>query len=703
MQSITDKFDLALQHHRAGNLHQAEMLYRQVLQAEPQNVNALHLLGLIAYQAGRSDLAIGYIQESLRLYPTFPAAHYNLANALRDQRRLDEAISHYQEAIRLQPDHAHSYNNLGHILKQQGKLDAAIASLRQALRLDPDLAEAYNTLGNALREQRKLDEAIAAFRQALRCRPNYFEVYNNLGVALQDQGKHAEAVASFRHALTLNPDFAAAYNNLGNALRDQDQFGEAISAYQQALRLKPDFAEVFNNLGNVLRDQGRLDEALVNYEKVLQLRPQFADAHFNLALTLQDQGKFDLALLRCQQALQLRPAFPEAYNTLGSIFKNQDKLDEAVAAYREALRLNPVYIEAFNNIGVVLQDQGKHDEALTCLRQSVALRPDYADAHFNLSLQLLVRGQYAEGWEEYAWRWRSKAFLNSSASGRPALPEPVWDGSPLHGRSILLLAEQGLGDTIMFVRYAPLLKQRGAGKVLLACPPELKGLSSSCKGIDQIVTETPFPQYDVGSFLVSLPRLLGTSSTEHIPADVPYLGSDPQRIERWEARLSSLAPRPVRRVGIVWQGNPSHKQDRWRSVRLEQFAPLAAHPGVRLISLQKGVGREQLEKNPQLAADLGPELVDLADTAAVIHGLDLVITVDTALAHLAGALAAPVWVAVAMVPDWRWLLNREDSPWYPSMRLFRQARQGQWDEVFDRMRIALSDFSSRTSAATTGE
>ena len=224
---------------------------------------------------------------------------------------------------------------------------------------------------------------------------------------------------------------------------------------------------------------------------------------------------------------------------------------------------------------------------MTSLRHALRLKSDYADAHFNLSLQLLVRGDFAQGWEEYAWRWRSKAFLTGSAS-RPTMPEPVWDGSPLLGRSILMLAEQGLGDTIQFVRYAPLLKEHGAGKVLLACPPELKGLMSSCKGIDEIVTETPFPPFDVGTFLVNLPRHLGTISVARIPANVPYLDSSPDHTERWEARLSRSAPRPILRIGIAWQGNPSHKSDRWRSVRLEQFAPAGGAAGRASGSVYKG-------------------------------------------------------------------------------------------------------------------
>jgi hypothetical protein len=329
--------------------------------------------------------------------------------------------------------------------------------------------------------------------------------------------------------------------------------------------------------------------------------------------------------------------------------------------------------------------------------------PEYADAHFNLATLLLTYGNFAEGWAEYAWRWRSRAFMGGNAA-RSLQSAMTWDGSPLRGRKMLLHAEQGLGDTIQFGRYAALLKEQGAGKILLACAPELQALMRGCRGVDEIVTATPFPPYDVGAFLVDLPRMLGMTSIEQIPANVPYLDCDPDLVARWEARMAAAEEqRPRLRVGIAWQGNPGHRSDRWRSVPLDLFAPLAELPGVRLVSLQKGAGREQLEKMPKLALDLGPELADLADTAAVIRGLDLVITVDTALAHLAGALAAPVWVAMAMVTDWRWLLERADSPWYPSMRLFRQALLGQWDEVFRRMKIALGEYATGLRGSTSRE
>ena len=387
--------------------------------------------------------------------------------------------------------------------------------------------------------------------------------------------------------------------------------------------------------------------------------------------------------------MQLKPDFAEAYNNLANALRIQGNLDEAIVSYRRAVQLKPDWAQPYSNLANALQWRGHYDEALATCRQALRLQPDYVDAHLNYSMPLLLLGQFAEGWSEYEWRWRTQDFQRFVASW-PRSPGRYWDGSPLAGRTILLHAEQGLGDTIQFVRYAALLRQQGAGNVLLRCPPSLHRLMGTCRDIHAVFSENALPDCDVQLNLLSLPHLLGTTSIERIPANVPYLDSDPALVERWRDRLAALdGNRSSLRVGIVWQGSPTHTTDRWRSVSLGQFAPLAEQAGVRLFSLQKGSGIEQLAKMPELAVDLGSELVDLADTAAVIRCLDLVISVDTVVAHLAGALGVPVWLALSRVPDWRWLLEREDSPWYPSMRLFRQAELGQWEEVFRRMGEAL--------------
>lgn len=689
MSSVAQMLDMALQYHRVGNLHQAERLYRQILQLEPQHADALHFLGVIAQQVGRNDLAIDYIGQALRLQPHFPAAHNNLGMALRNQGRLAEAFAHYRAALAQQPDFAEAHSNLGIALQDQGQLADAIASYREALRHKPDFAEAHNNLGNALREQGQLDEAFLHCQRAVNLRPNYADAYRNLGIILQDQGKIDEAIALYHQVLRLQPDHAEACFNLANALQTQEQDNDAIRYYQEAIKRKPDYADAYYNLGMALQKQGKLDEAIASYQQTLRCQPDLADAYYNIGMALQEQQKLDEAIAIYRQALSLKPEFAEAYNNIGMALRDQGRLDEAIAACRQALRLKADFAEAYTNLANALGNSGQYDEADAHYLEAVRLKPDMAEAHFNRALHLFLQGNFAAAWPEYEWRWQAKGFLKKGQS-TPDLGLHIWDGSDLQGRNILLHSEQGLGDTIHFARYAALLKRRGAGQVLLTCPPELHRLMRSCQGIDQVLPRIPAAGFDVAIFLLSVPRLLGTLSVEDIPADVPYLHCDPHQVERWEAWLAERgAGRPGLRVGIAWQGFTGHTGDRWRSVPLTQFAPLAEHAGIRLVSLQKGPGSEQLTQRPGLALNAGPELLDMADTAALVRCLDLVIAVDTAVVHLAGALGKPVWVAVPKVPDFRWMLRREDSPWYPTMRLFRQMERGHWDEVFQRIKMAI--------------
>ena len=352
---------------------------------------------------------------------------------------------------------------------------------------------------------------------------------------------------------------------------------------------------------------------------------------------LRKQKKREDALRAYREALRLNPNYVEVYNNQGIVLNRGGQTRRGRDQPREAIRRKPDFADAHINLGVALHDLGRLEESIASYRKALEFEPENGDAYFKMALPLLQQGNFTAGWEAYEWRWRAKVF-QVRRGALISLGRLQWDGSPLQGRSIRLHVEQGFGDMLQFVRYASLLKQQGAGRVVLVCPLDLQRLMGSCADVDEVICSPPFPDTDVGAFLLSLPRLLGTTSVERIPAQVPYLDCDPELVERWRTRLAALDDRPAGlRVGIVWQGNPGHAADRWRSVSLEQFAPLAELPGVRLISLQKGDGRDELAKMPDLAVDLGPELNDMADTAAVIRCLDLVITVDTAVAHLAGA------------------------------------------------------------------
>lgn len=684
MTSISEALALAVRQHQAGQLQAAEQIYRQILSVEPNHAEALHLLGVIASQVGQNEIAIEYIGRAVRLKEHEPAFHNNLGEAYRALRNVSEASACYRRALGLKPDYAEAHNNLGSLFWDHGKVTEAVACFRRALELKPGYAVSHYNLGKAHQQQGKLDEAVASFRRALEFNPHYSAAHNSLGLALNAQGKADAAIDCYRRALQLTPDAAEVYLNLGDACRSQGMADEAIACYLRALELQPDYAAAHNNLGNAFQDQGMPAEAVACYRRALELEPDHVAAYNNLGNALQTLNKLDEAVVCFRRVLELEPDYAASHNNLGNAYLRQGKLDDAVTSYRRAVELQPNYAEAHNNLGSVFHELGKLEDAIACFRRAIDLRPDFAEAHHNLSLVLLLAGNFEQGWLEYEWRRKKKDFLF------PAIEQPLWDGGPLQGRTILLHDEQGLGDTLQFLRYAPLVKARG-GRVLVACPPALTGILSRSPGIDELVCSDSLPPFDVYAPLLSLPALFQTT-LETIPANVPYLFADPNLVQAWRQKLES---RREFKIGIAWQGSPRNPADQRRSFPLDAFSPLARLEGVRLYSLQKGPGTGQLRAlaDQMDVEDLGSRLDEsggaFMETAAVMRNLDLVVTADTSIAHLAGGLGVPVWVALMHVPDWRWLLHGEGSLWYPSMRLFRQVERGNWADVFARIARAV--------------
>jgi Flp pilus assembly protein TadD len=465
------------------------------------------------------------------------------------------------------------------------------------------------------------------------------------------------------------------------------QCAEAAACDEQALRLRPAYAEAHNNLGVALAEQGQLTAALPYYEQAIRLNSGVCEAHFDLGNALGELGRFDEAVASYHRALHLRPDWPEAAINLGLAYAAQGRYDQAVGSLEQALRLRATDAAAHCNLGLVLEAAGRLAEAVAHYDQAAQFRPDSARAHF-LGAQLrLLLGDLERGWAGYEWRWKLPEMVP-----RP-LPQPLWDGSPLAGRAILLWTEQGLGDTLQFIRYASPVKRRG-GRVIVECSESLWPLLSRCPGIDCLTAPgAPAPDCDVQAPLLSLPGIFGTSLAT-IPAEIPYLFAEDTRVEHWRRHLG---PADGLRIGITWQGNPDYPADVHRSFPLAHFACVARIPGVRLLSLQQGPGHEQLGRATHdfAVTDLGSQFREstgsFLDTAAAMRNLDLVIAPNTALAHLAGALGVPVWVALSTSADWRWLLDRDDSPWYPTMRLFRQDDLGNWGLVFGRIAAALQE------------
>jgi tetratricopeptide (TPR) repeat protein len=619
MATSLEAFQAAFAHHQAGRLREAETIYRQILESDPNHANSLHLLGLVAHQRGEHDAAEQLITR----------------------------------AIALANDRAPFHTNLGEVYRAQGKLDKAEQSLRRALALEPDSARAQNNLGIVLAARGKPTEAIEAYRQAIDLDENFAEAHNNLGTVLQSTGELDQAIVHYRRAVAINPRYAAAHSNLGAALEIKRDFRAAAEAYRQALGHDPRHVNSLVSLGKILEDQGQPDEALACYDRAVAADPMFAQALVHRA---------------------------NVYKTLG-------RVRDAEAGYETALGIDPDNVEAHTNISLLQSELGQFSAALAHLDQAAQIQPESALVRNNRGMLLLLLGDFARGWGEYEWRWQAPGAGHRPAAG------PGWDGGPLDGRTILLYPEQGSGDMLQFIRYAPLVKARG-GRVIVGCAERMVPILSTCRGIEQFYSQTTTPPFDTHAALISLPGIFKTDLAS-IPADVPYLSAEPDRIERWRKRLRDDGRL---RVGINWQGSTKYVLDHQRSMPLAQFGPLAQTEGVRLISLQKGEGVEQLADAPFPVEQLG-EAVDqdaaFCDTAAVIKNLDLVITSDTAVAHLAGALGAPVWLALGLSPDWRWLLNRDDSPWYPTMRLFRQSQLGDWPGVFGRMAADLKPLAAQ--------
>jgi tetratricopeptide (TPR) repeat protein len=634
MPTLLEALTMGLECHRAGRLKQAENIYRQILAQEPDNPDALHLLGMVYHHSGRHQIAAEYIGRAIEANGSIAPFHANLGGVLHSLGRLEEAVRSFEQAIRLDPASLEAHVNLGNALQDLGRPAGAVEHYRRALEMDPRRAEVYNNLGNALTALGRYDEALTAFRQALQLRPDYAEAYSNRATALKRIGRLEEAEDSLRQAIRLRPGLAAAHSNLAAVLIARHCYAEAESCCREALRLDPKSSE----------------------------------AHANLSAIAWTARRYSEAEREARLALDLNPADPVSWNNLGNALQEQDRVSDAIQCYRRALEIDPHYAEAYANLGNSLAARLALTEALDCYGQALRIDPEHVNAHWNRSLALLLRGEFAAGWKEYEWRWRKPEYSKRRFS------RPRWRGEDPAGKTILIHAEQGLGDTIQFVRYLPMVRDLGA-RVILECQAALIPLFRGFPGCGEMIpAQSALPDYDLHAPLLSLPALLGTT-LESVPAAIPYLNPPAESVALWARRLAGY---PGLKVGVVWAGNPDHPNDHKRSMPVECLAPLAGLSGITLLSLQ--CGRPPAPSHLRLAP-LGPEVADLAEEAARIRNLDLLITVDSMPAHLAGAIGAPVWTLLAYVPDFRWMLDRADTPWYPTMRLFRQPEPGDWASV----------------------
>ena len=652
---ISALFNKGLTLHQQGRLEESRLFCEELLRKVPRHSDAWNLLGVIAAQTGNTSYAVSLLGKAIQINPCHATAYFNLGNALKDLNRLDEALASYEQAISLKPDLVETYNNRGDVLNALNRLCEALESFEQAISLKPDFAKAYNNRGLVLKDLNRLDEALASIEKAIAINFDYAEAYNNRGIILLALNRLDEALASIEKAIAINPGFAEAYNNRGLVLKDLNRLGEALASIDQAIAFRPDYVEAINNQGIMLKDLKRLDEALASIER----------------------------------AIALNPCLAEAYNTRANVLIALNRSEEALASIEQALSLKPNYAEAINSRGLALKDLNRLDEALASLDQAIALKPDMVEIRWNKSLALILMGDYMLGWRQYEWRLLKKENLIDYH----IFPDKIaWRGeTDLQGKTLLVHGEQGLGDVIQFCRYLPLLQATGA-RLIFEVPKTLVSLLSTlnCE-MTVVASGSELPNFDAYCPIMSLPAVFKTT-VETIPDQVPYLFTDPVKLAGWKRRLGD---KKNLRAGLVWAGSTGHNNDKNRSIGLQAMLPLLDLP-IEWHCLQKEYRPDDmnvLAQYPQIRQHQN-EIHNFSDTAALIECLDLVITVDTSVAHVAGALGKPVWILLPYSPDYRWLLEREDSPWYPSARLYRQDANRSWQPVLahvaDDLRILLS-------------
>lgn len=698
MATLAEAFDLAVRLHQEGNLQQAQAIYQQILAHDSRHVPTLQMAGVLAMQAQQPAVAIDFLQRGIALDPNRAMLHATLADVLRATGRLAEAKAEFHRALSLDGNLAVAHHNLGLLHQAENNPAAAIASFASAIRIMPRLAESHNELGNLYREQGQNERALFHFQQAIDSKPDFADAHNDLGNLLQDLGRLDEAIAAFDQAIRLRPTMWAACYNRGNALRAAGRLREAADSYREATKLNPECALAHNNLGTLLQE---LDDPLgaeLAFREAVRAAPLMAEASYNLGVQLHASGDAALAKTLLQQSIDLDARHAPSHYFLGIAYQSLREWDEARRCFRRAIELAPDYSEPHCALGILALNEGtdgRHEEAAEHFDRAVELGPQNAEARCNRGILRMSAGNYAEGCPEYLWFTRSKTYQGHRYR------QLVWDGSPLEGRTIRILGDHGLGDTLQFVRYLPWVTQQGAGRVVLAAQKSLHPLLVESGFGEYLDSEAGQQEFDVHTSIMMLPALHYVRERS-LGNGQPYLRPQSGLVDTWRRKLEGIEGL---KVGICWQGNRAYPWRHWRSVRLAEFAPLAKVDGVSLVNLQHGEARQELSEidGQFFVHDLGDGLDReggaFMDTAAVIANLDLVVTTDTSLAHVAAGIGAPVWLVLAAAPEWRWQRQGDTTPWYSSMRLFRQRKLGEWSEAFEQLSAELQRLAAGRQSA----
>jgi tetratricopeptide (TPR) repeat protein len=584
--------------------------------------------------------------------------------------------------------------NLGSIYFEKSQWQEATLFLKSAVRVRPTNAELQYKLAVSFHQQNQLEEAISGYRQAIRLQPNYPEAYSNLGVALKRQGKSEEAIVCYQQAISQQPNFPDALSNLGAALKDMGKIEESIPYFQQAIALNPDFSGAHYNLGLALKDLNKLEEAIIAFQKSIALRPDYAEVYNSLGAVFYHQNRFQEAIAEYKQAILLNPSYVEAYSNLGAVLRDSANPKEAISMYQQAISIDSAVPAVHYNLGLVLYENGQLSEAIKFYQQAIILQPNYPDAHLSLAIAFLHIGEYTLGWKEYEWRFQAKPSAYT-------VPNNVrWDGSPTNCNELVLIEEQGIGDIVQFSRYGNLFKDLFQS-VSIAVRKSLVPLIEATNIYDKVYAwpmDGAISEERKWLPLMSTAGLLGVSLNTPLVTQ-PYLQIDTNQVKQWHQKIHSSSSIVI---GLNWQGNPKIEKNEFkgRSFRLSEYEPLASIPGVKFASLQKGYGSEQLDRCSfqdrfvECQNEIN-ETWDLLETAAILQSCDLIITSDTSIAHLAGALGKPTWILLKKIPDWRWGLEGESTSWYPSARLFRQTEAGNWTHVIENVKDELAKVANK--------
>ena len=734
---MTFDINRALQHglrlHQAGRLSEAEQTYRQILTVDPDHADGLHLLGVIAHATGHNQTAVDLIGKAIARNSRVADFHCNIGSALHALGRTLEAESHYRRAIKLNPDHVESYNNFGNVLKEQGKLEDAHRQFRRALARRPSYAEAHCNLGNLLLQQDRTDEAIHHYQQAIALKPGVAGAHYNLGQALRAQGKLDEAAACYGQAVALDPSWAEAHRTLATVLLKLDRQAEAEACFRRAHESDPNALAGLQHWAETLDVLGRRDEAWEVRRHLCKLAPAEARHWFDLGLGLQQMRRPAEAHEAYLRAQEIEPYYPYLRNNLAATFldlkqpqqakelleplvageqkdalslinlgiacRQTFELDRSREMLERAIAADPGNPLAYTNYGQTLQEFQRWNEAAAMFERALAIDPNFIGARWSLAMAQLRRGDYAQGWINHEARWQGSPELQGAA--RAGLDGPEWKGEPLANKTLLVWGEQGFGDALQFARYVPLIAERvkrEGGRMRYCCFgrlfPLFRRSFEDC--FDVIVPDTcrPLPEFDYHCPLLSLPLRFGTT-LDTLPAHTPYLILEKQKVDLWRARL---AGERRLKVALVWSGSPTHQRNAFRAVGLDAYASAFKNlSNIAFYSLQFDAAEDirQAQSNGFEIVDYTAEMKDYDDSAAFMRNMDLIITVCTSAAHLAGAIAARTWLLLDVNPHWVWLTDRSDSPWYPTLALYRQTAYREWGPVIARVQADLAAFAQQ--------